>query len=56
MMGSSGWGDIKIPALPFWVPTYMERVKKSKPHLEAYLECADMKIPVNNPHALFDNF
>ena len=43
------------PPLPFFVPAYLERVKNATPQLAAYLDCPDMRIPVNNSHASFDN-
>ncbi|CAB9505101.1 S-transferase Mu [Seminavis robusta] len=48
--------DCQVPALPFWVPAYLDLVQKATPQLEAYLKSPDMRIPINNPHALFDNF
>lgn len=46
----------EVPSLPFWVPAYLEQVEKATPQLEAYLKSPDMRIPINNPHARFDNF
>jgi glutathione S-transferase len=49
-------GEANVPALPFFVPAYLEQVKQATPQLEAYLDSADMKIPMNNSHARFQNF
>eukprot|EP00934_Nitzschia_sp_Nitz4_P007281 Nitzschia sp. Nitz4//scaffold29_size155292//15575//16595//NITZ4_002636-RA/size155292-processed-gene-0.238-mRNA-1//1//CDS//3329546382//7271//frame0 len=47
--------SIQVPALPFFVPAYLEKVKRATPQLEEYLNSPEMNIPTNNPHARFDN-